>query len=476
MTDRIPKRKRNHVVSDGEGADGNTDSDSENSPDSCVRNLERGYVCVVGGREEFEEIPEGVEKHITSMLEYEAEANGGPEKWDALDEALQKHPNPPVDSLPTKIYGPSELQRSIRGLLEKFSSCFRRTVAPTPALITPMKLKVDEVQWNSSRLNNNKPRPQTPKKNAEIDRQVEILKGLNVVRDSDATRYSHVHLVPKPEVDSWRFTLDYRWLNLCSEMEGGVIPVIPELLQSLGSKHPTRFGVIDFTSGYHQAPLHEDSRKYTAFRTHRGIYEWNRVPMGLKGGPNYFQKEVSTTVLGTLLGSVCELYIDDNIIFAQNDEEFLSNLEKVLQKLQDKKITCNPDKCRFGLDSVEFLGRIIDAKGIRIPEDKILDVINFPQPTLLKELQSFVGMVNYFAEHLRDASAELGALRRFHENAVKNKKLVWTTEATAQFQRIKELVNKLPKLYFINGNDPFIVYTEASDYGIVVYIHFINKS
>jgi len=156
--------------------------------------------------------------------------------------------------------------------------------------------------------------------------------------------------------------------------------------------------------------------------------------MGLKGAPNYFQKEVSTTVLGTLLGSVCELYIDDNIIFAQNDEEFLSNLEKVLQKLQDKKITCNPDKCRFGLDSVEFLGRIIVAKGIRIPEDKILDVLNFPQPTLLKELQIFVGMVNYFAEHLRDASAELGALRRFHENAVKNKKLVWTTEAIAQFQ------------------------------------------
>ena len=98
MTDRIPRRKRNHVVSDGEGADENTGSDSEDSSDSCVRNLERGYVCVVGGREEFEEIPEGVEKHITSMLEYEAEANGEPEKWDALDEALQKHPNQPVDS------------------------------------------------------------------------------------------------------------------------------------------------------------------------------------------------------------------------------------------------------------------------------------------------------------------------------------------------------------------------------------------
>ena len=98
------------------------------------------------------------------MLEYEAEANSEPEKWDALDKSLQKHPNPPVDSIPTKIYGPSELQRSIRGLLEKFSSCFRRTVAPTPALITPMKLKVDEVQRNSFRLNNNKPRPRRMRK------------------------------------------------------------------------------------------------------------------------------------------------------------------------------------------------------------------------------------------------------------------------------------------------------------------------
>ena len=68
-------------------------------------------------------------------------------------------------------------------------------------------------------------------------------------------------------------------------MEGGVIPMIYELLQRIGRKRPKFFAVIDFTSGYHQAPIAEDTIPFTAFVTHRGVYEWVRLPMGLKGAP-----------------------------------------------------------------------------------------------------------------------------------------------------------------------------------------------
>ena len=90
--------------------------------------------------------------------------------------------------------------------------------------------------------------------------------------------------------------------------------IYDELLQRIGRKRPKYFAVIDFTSGYHQAPIAADTIPYTAFVTHRGVYEWIRLPMGLKGAPSYFQREVAS-ILGGLIGIICELYFDDLIIF-----------------------------------------------------------------------------------------------------------------------------------------------------------------
>ncbi len=108
--------------------------------------------------------------------------------------------------------------------------------------------------------------------------------------------------------------------------------MIYELQQRIGRKRPKFFAVIDFTSGYHQAPIAEDSIPFTAFVTHRGVYEWVRFPMGLKGAPSYFQREVAKILAG-LIGSICELYLDDLIVFGETEEEFMANLKLVLDRL-----------------------------------------------------------------------------------------------------------------------------------------------
>ena len=165
-----------------------------------------------------------------------------------------------------------------------------------------------------------------------------------------------MHLVPKPGEDKWRFCLDYRFLNLCTSIEGGVIQNIGETLRRIGSHKPRYFAVMDLTSGYHQAPIAEGSIPYTAFVTHRGVYEWVRVPIGLKGAPNYFQRELSAQVLGSLMGNTCELYIDDLIVYGSTEEDFLERLDQVFKRLKEYNITCNPDKCRFGVESIEYMG------------------------------------------------------------------------------------------------------------------------
>ena len=104
--------------------------------------------------------------------------------------------------------------------------------------------------------------------------------------------------------------------------------MIYELLQRIGRKKPKFFAVIDFTSGYHQCPIAEDTIPFTAFITHRGVYEWLRLPMGLKGAPSHFQREIAV-ILGGLLGTICELYLDDLIVFAETEKEFIDNLTAI---------------------------------------------------------------------------------------------------------------------------------------------------
>ena len=158
------------------------------------------------------------------------------------------------------------------------------------ATVAPMVLEVNKTLWER-RSNKGTPREQTLAKQKEIDKQlIELLKH-NIIEPSTAEYYSQVHMTPKPHQDpnvkaadfQWRFCLDYRNLNIATKTLGhGVIPNIKEMIQRLGKHRSVYFGKIDLTSGYHQAPISKQSRHLTSFITHKGIYQWTRVPMGLK--------------------------------------------------------------------------------------------------------------------------------------------------------------------------------------------------
>jgi hypothetical protein len=138
---------------------------------------------------------------------------------------------------------------------------------------------------------------------------------LGVIEESKATEWSQVHLVPKPNPNEWRFTLDFVRLNACTGgLEGWPIPNILKVLERIGTLKPKMFGLIDFTAGYHQTPLHEKSRDLSAFITADGLYQWTRVAMGLKGAGPYFQCSMASKVLAGPIYRIYELYIDDVLI------------------------------------------------------------------------------------------------------------------------------------------------------------------
>lgn len=195
--------------------------------------------------------------------------------------------------------------------------------------------------------------------------------------------------------------IDYRNLNDTVINHGWPLPVISSTLKSIGSHRPKYFAIIDLTSGYHQMPLHKDGRQFSSFITERGLYQFTRVAFGLKSAPAYFPYTMSIVILRELIGKSCEVYLDDIIIYGNTQATFLSNVEAVLLRLRKAGLLAKPDKTRIGLSKIEYVGHIIDEHGITFSKVKLEKVINFPKPTSIKAMRSFLGLAKYFRDHIR---------------------------------------------------------------------------
>ena len=164
------------------------------------------------------------------------------------------------------------------------------------------------------------------------------------------------------------------------------------MFSRIGERKAKYYGVMDLTSGYHQVEIHPACRFLTAFITLFGLFEWLRVPMGVKGAPSYLQQ----MMVGVVLAGLLEVYLDDVLVFGNNEDEYIYNLEKVFARFRQYNITLHPDKCRFGLSEVEYVGYVINEKGMSFSQEKIDSVLNFPKPVIMKNLKSFLGLANYF--------------------------------------------------------------------------------
>ena len=230
--------------------------------------------------------------------------------------------------LDVPVHGTPEFQTQTRALLKQYRKVFSSTLPAQPARVTPLHLEVRESEWHkpSSQLPH---RRQSTSKDVEINAQTRVMLDTRVISESDrAQAWSQVLLTLKPN-GKWRFCIDFRQLNQLIKDRGWPLPRIDEVLERVGQQHSNFFGKMDLTSGYHQMPLDAESRRYTAFKTSNGLYEWQRVPMGLRNAAAHFQQCMATEVLNGLVGTSCELYLDDVLVHAQTEDEFLTRLKSI---------------------------------------------------------------------------------------------------------------------------------------------------
>ena len=199
------------------------------------------------------------------------------------------------------------------------------------------------------------------------------------------------------------------------------MPKVEDLLATLANGK--KFTKLDLTQAYLQLALHPES-KYCTINTHRGLYQFNRLPFGIASAPAQFQK-VMDTILQGVPGAMC--YIDDILITGAAKEEHLQNLEEVLRRLQTYGIRMKRSKCYFMRDSVAYLGHVVDTDGIRATPEKIA-ITQAPMPKNVQQLRSFLGLLNYYRKFLPNLATIIQPLNDLFR---KDQKWDWTEVLTS---------------------------------------------
>jgi transposase InsO family protein len=275
-------------------------------------------------------------------------------------------------------------------------------------------------------------------------------------------------MVPKKN-GSWRPCGDYRRLNTVTTPDSYPLPNLHDFTSQL--HNCSIFTTIDLVKGYHQVPLAPQDIPKTAIITPFGLFEYLYMPFGLRNAAQTFQR-----LMDQLFSHIpCVfVYLDDLLIATPDIDTHLQVLQQVFTILQENNLLINPDKSIFAQSTVNYLGHKLSATGV-LPLDSHIQAINqFPTPTSVKQLQRFLGLLNFYRHFLPGVAGILSPLT----NSLKGhpKKLLWTPIMQQAFDNAKQLLLQATPLQFPDPSATIAVATDASDTQVGAVFHQLTTS
>ncbi|KAK8942884.1 hypothetical protein KSP39_PZI008966 [Platanthera zijinensis] len=267
-------------------------------------------------------------------------------------------------------------------------------------------------------------------------------------------------LFVKKKDGSLRLCIDYHELNKLTIRNQYPLPRIDDLFDQLVNARV--FSKIDLRSGYHQMRIKEEDIYKTAFSTRYEHFEFVVMPFGLTNAPAVFM-DLMNRVFKEYLDKFVIVFIDDILIYSKGKEEHAEHLKIVLQTLKNQALYAKFSKCDFWLNEISFLGHVVTEQGLSVDPIKVEAIMNWPRPTTVTEIRSFLGLAGYYRKFVKNFSAVALPLTKLTR---KNVPFIWTEDCQAAFDRLKESVTTAPVLVMPCGSEGFQIYSDASLKGL----------
>ena len=268
---------------------------------------------------------------------------------------------------------------------------------------------------------------------------------------------SNLVIVDKPNGDL-RLCLDPKSLNKAIQREHYPTPTLDEVTTRLSEAKV--FSVVDASQAFWQIGLTDASARLCTFHTPFGRFRWEVLPYGVKSAPEVWQRTMHDLVAG-LRG--VDVIADDFIIFGKTEQDHDANLRAFLRRAAERNLRLNPDKFRFKVRSVQWMGHILSDEGLKCDPARVRAITEFPVPSSVPQLKRFLGMVGYLSRFLPNVSDVLAPLRQLTQSSVD---WYWSDSCQRAFERVTCLLTSAPVLKFYDPRLEATVQCDASMSGL----------
>jgi hypothetical protein len=291
-----------------------------------------------------------------------------------------------------------------------------------------------------------------------------IIDNLNkgFITASQAPFASPILMAKKPG-GGLRFCVDYRKLNSITKKDRYPLPLIDEVFERLSKARV--FTKLDIRQGFHRIRMHQESEDLTTFRCRYGTFKYKVMPFGLTNGPATFQRLINDIFMEDL-DDFLIAFIDDLLIYSDNELEHETHVKKVLQRLREAGLQAAIHKCEFHVTSTKYLGFIVTPDGIKVDPSKIDAIIGWQVPSTVQGVQSFLGFCNFYRKFIQAYSRIAAPLYRLTRL---DTPFFWGTTCQEAFDNLKNHLTSAPVLAHYRPELPTRVETDASD-GVVAAV------